>query len=221
MNKSQKNEATFGQGLEMAQLAIKAIANARKQTRINNQQFQKIMRDPGEVYDYFLDLFKKHLDTGCLRYLKTIEIGDSNGERLICNSSGVFKSYIDNDFLLPNLTEKSSKKAAGKVDVYELYRDVPSKQFVYSLERPLEEIVFTQDQIIEICANNRSDLGQAGCVNIFIIKKNPAKLATINNLLLAWVDVSVDELMVGVSELRRTIDSIFLPRLFVPAPENF
>jgi len=160
-------------------------------------------------------------DTIYLHYLKTIKVKASDGTRMIYKSPEVFKSYLDINFKKWGLTEVPNATTQTAVDMYELYKDAISKKFILSLNRPLESLILTDNQIIDICLDNHIDLRKDGHANLFLIKKDKKKVATEDNVFVVLVGVGADGLRVYVNGFSDGSgwNGSYLHRFFVPATE--
>jgi len=103
---------------------------------------------------------------------EVITIPPCDGTRLISAAKNVFTSGIDQDFTRWNLSQVGNSTPATNVSVHEMGKDAKFTQIFGSLGTDLDNLVLTQDQIIEFCLEHRSKLRQDGDATFFLFKEN-------------------------------------------------
>jgi len=177
METSDPKKASFGQGLELANILNKAIANAVKKTGASSDDVQKIIGKPDVIYkcieNLFLDVVVKNPSI-----LKLISAGEKimvealNGKELISKAKMIFTSYIDTEFTHLKLNEASVATPETFLDVYEIVNTATYAQIFTELNSNLNKLVMTQEQIICFCKKHSKWLRQEQCGTYFLIKVN-------------------------------------------------
>jgi hypothetical protein len=99
------------------------------------------------------------------KLLKTIKLNKSSGELTLAEASDVF-SYIDSDFKNWNLNKKDKATKEMTLEVREMTEDAT---FAQLFENP-EQLILTQEQIIDFCKNHKEDLREYGDFAFFLFK---------------------------------------------------
>jgi hypothetical protein len=196
------HEPTFGQGLEVAGIVMKAIASGAKKGNIDSDGVQeKIVGNPGVLFDFFENLFsgnkKENKPVSISKLLsagETLKIEKLDGKRFIGGAKQVFKSYIDGDFKGWDLNKTAEATEEISVQVHELIGDAIFAKMFTSLTGDLDKLCLTQDQIISFCEKYPSWLRQEGCATFFLFKMN-------GEYFVAYVFVFSDGLYVYVHHL--------------------
>jgi hypothetical protein len=170
---------TFGQGLEVAGIVMKAIASAAKKSNFDSDKVQnKIVGNPGAIFDFFDGLFAEEAvqkaTPSILKLLSTDEtltIEALNGKEFIYGDKKVFKSYIDDDFKNLKLDKASEATKEISVQVHELVENATFAKMFTSLSGDLDKLCLTQHQIKRFCVKYSSQLSQNGAT-FFLFKLN-------------------------------------------------
>jgi hypothetical protein len=177
MEKSSQEKASFGQGLELANILNKAIANAVKKTGASSDDVQKLINKPGVIYKCVENLFSDSVVTKP-SILKLISVGEkimiesSDGKALISKAKNTFKSSIDFDFTNFKLNKAGIATYETLLDVYEMANDATFVQMFSELNSDLDKLAMTQAQIIRFCEKHPTWLRQEGYPTFFLIKVN-------------------------------------------------
>lgn len=99
-------------------------------------------------------------------------IKTTTGQRTIAKAKDVFPGYIDGDFVNWGLDLIGQATKESLADVWELVKDSTFLQFFQSLGKNLDELCWTQDQIITFCEDHREWLRTDGHVTFFLFKEN-------------------------------------------------
>jgi hypothetical protein len=168
---------SFGQGLELAMLIEKAIANAVKTTNADSDKVQGVIGKPGIIFKFFEDLLADKVEPKS-SMLKLISAGEKimiealDGKATIAEAKKIFKSYLDSDFKNWGLNKSGSATAETLVDINEIVEDGNFVQIFTALNSDLNKIVMTQAQIIRFCEKHPTLLRQDGNATFFLIKEN-------------------------------------------------
>jgi hypothetical protein len=207
---------SFGQGLELAMLIEKAIANAVKKTNADSDKVQeRMIGKPGVIYKFFEDLLADEAEQKS-SMLKLISGGEKimiealDGKATITDAKKTFV-YIDSDFKGWGLNKKGEATKETPIQPYELVQDANFAK-IFSSFANLDEACFTQAQIIRFCEKYPRQLRQEGYGNFFLLKMD-------GEYFVALVDVHSDGLKADVG--RFDIDDVWSAecrhRVFVPA----
>ena len=120
---------------------------------------------------------------------KSLIIPECDGGRTFANSESVFECGLGYDF--PSGAQLVVKKPtpATIVDVYDLVKEAMAFQMFDSLSHNLEDLILTENQIIEFSVRHTKRLLAGGFNNFFLLKEDEDKPAELGNLLLARVRV--------------------------------
>ncbi|MDD4902792.1 MAG: hypothetical protein PHE24_06720 [Patescibacteria group bacterium] len=169
---------TFGQGLEVAGIVLKAIASAAKKNSIDSDGVQnKIVSNPGAIFDFFDGLFAEKSEKPTGSILKLLSFGEASiieacdGQRTIASAKDVFKSGIDNNFKNWDLDKASDATPETAVQAHELIENATFVKMFTSLISDLDKLCLTQDQIIRFCVKYPGQLSQSGAT-FFLFKMN-------------------------------------------------
>jgi hypothetical protein len=170
---------TFGQGLEVAGIVMKAIASAAKKSNFDSDQVQnKIVGKPGAIFDFFDGLFAEKLENKptapilkLLSHSENLIIEALDGKEFICGDRKVFKSYISDDFKNLKLNQVSEATKEISVQVHELVEDATFAKIFTSLSSDLDKLCLTQHQIKRFCVKYPNQLSRNG-VTFFLFKLN-------------------------------------------------
>lgn len=176
--KESSQSPSFGQGLELANIVNKAIANAIKKNKVTAEEVQILIGKPGRVFELFDKLFVKDQseknDTilTLLSIPETLVLETLDGKATIANAKSTFKSYLDPDFKNWGLNNKGDATKETPVQVYEMAKDATFSQMFNSLSSDLDSLCLTQNQIIRFCEKYPSHLRQDGYATFFLFKEN-------------------------------------------------
>lgn len=125
-------------------------------------------------------------------YLRLISDGHKltipacSGGRTIARAGGVFRGYIDPDFVGYGLDDiEGAATPDTDVEVNELIRDGKAEDIYNSVGGDLDRFVLTQDQVISFVEIHRDWLRAGGYGTFFLLKKS-------NEFFFAYVDLSSD-----------------------------
>jgi len=200
MEKSSQNTPSFGQGLELSQIAIKAIASAAKKNNPSDDFLQKIVGKPGVIFEFFERLLAEAIEAKKNSILSLISgneklmIEASDGKDYIFDAKRTFKSGIDPDFKNRGLNKSGPATEEILVDVNEMTGDGTFVQIFTTLSSDLEKLVMTQAQIIRFCEKYPTWLRQEGYATFFLTKVG-------NEYFVVGVNVNYVGLVVGVDRL--------------------
>jgi len=99
-------------------------------------------------------------------------LGPLDGSRTIARARDIFSGYLDSDFRNWGLDVSSRATEEARTQVFEMRRDANFADMFGSLARPLSELTFTQDQIIEFCLKYPNWLRQDGYATFFLFEVN-------------------------------------------------
>jgi len=173
---SQKTPSS-GQVLELAGIAVKAIASGIKNGNPDFDRVQGIVGNPGAIYDFFSNLFAEKSEKPTSSILKllsaseTLTIESLDGKEFIHGDRKVFKSYIDDDFKNWKLNQASEATKETAVQVHELVEDATFAKMFTSLSGDLDKLCLTQHQIKRFCVKYPGQLSQSGAT-FFLFKLN-------------------------------------------------
>lgn len=177
MGKSSPQDASFGQGLELAGVFIKAIAVAAKKNGVTSDDIQKIFGNTDEVYksvDALISKFRsKKLGELVLKLVfseKPLVISSSSKGKLAINAKDVFKFGVD-DLVDWAQAEECPSTPEIEVDVYEIIKEITFEQLFRGFNYDLDKIVMTRSQIVYFCKNYRGLLKKQGHATYFLSKK--------------------------------------------------
>lgn len=191
---------SFGQGLELATVAIKAIASAAKKNKTTDDTIQKIVGKPGVVFEFFDKLLaganeeKKPSILSLISANEKIMIESSDGKAYISDAKKTFKSNIDGCFKSWGLNRSGPATAEILLDVNEMVGDGTFVQIFTSITSDLDKLVMTQAQIIRFCEKHPIWLRQEGYATFFLTKVG-------GEYFVVRVDVHADGLYVYVNRL--------------------
>jgi len=136
---------------------------------------------------------QKFIVTRPLQLDETLVIEEiTNSEATIATASNTFRSGISHYFLELGLDKKSVDTKEMVVKPLELIKDARLAEIFNS--NNLDEVCFTQAQIIRFCEKYPRQLRQNGCANLFLFKEN-------KKYFVASVNVYFDGLYVHVFRL--------------------
>jgi hypothetical protein len=195
MEKSSQ-DASFGQGLELAIIIEKALIGAIKKHNSNAQKVQELIEKPGPIFKSLEDLLAEKIETksSILKLIsgsEKIMIEASDGKATIARAKNTFKSYIDNDFKNWGLDTPGLATPEILLDVHELIQDANFSQIFNSLNSDLDRLVLTQAQIIRFCEKHPTWLNQEGNATFFLTKVNGEYLVVRVSVLSDGLGVSV------------------------------
>ena len=138
-------------------------------------------------------------------------IGSTDGSRTIAKAENVFHGYIDPNFKNWGLDVSGKTTLEGKGEVHEMRQDAIFSEMFRSLERPLSELVLSQDEIIDFCEKHFEWLRADGYATFCLFEEN-------RKFFVADVHVHSDGLYARVNrfEYSRVWDGENRPRLVVP-----
>ncbi|MFP4514840.1 MAG: hypothetical protein ACLFNO_02435 [Parcubacteria group bacterium] len=220
MKQSSQNPS-FGQGLELANIANKAIVNTIKKNKVTAEEVQRVIGKPGQVFELFDKLFAKdqlEKNDSILSLLSTPEtlvLEELDGKATLAEAKSTFKSYVDSDFRNWGLNDKGNGSKEMPVQVYEMVKDATYSQMFNSLPSDLDSLCLTQNQIIRFCEKHPSHLRQDGYITLFLFKESAEYFVT-------RVAVGSGGLGVGLDRFGSTVvwSAEFRYRLIVPQLNN-
>jgi hypothetical protein len=166
-----------GQALELADIAVKAIASGIKKRNPDFDRVQAIVGNPGPIYDFFSSLFTEKSEKSTSYVLKLLSLGETSsieacdGQRTIAGAKDVFESGIDDDFKRLGLDKAGEATPETAVQVYELIGNATFVKMFTSLTNDLDKLCLTQDQIIRFCVKYPGQLSQISAT-FFLFKMN-------------------------------------------------
>lgn len=175
MEKSSQPKASFGQGLELAIVILKAFATIAKKIGPSSSGAQKLIDKPGIIYKCVENLFSESVVVE-RSILKIISAGDkiiiesSDGKLLISKAKKTFNSWIDPCFNDWKLNEPGVITPETLLDIYEVSNNVTFLQMFSDLSSDLDKLVMTQSQIILFCEKYPNWLRSDGCATFFLTK---------------------------------------------------
>ncbi|MEI7451795.1 MAG: hypothetical protein WCK37_01175 [Candidatus Falkowbacteria bacterium] len=135
-----------------------------------------------------------------------------NSEVSIAKAKATFKSHIDDNFKNWGLDKSSVDTAEINVKPFELIANAKFAEIFTSFSNDLDELCFTQAQIIRFCEKYPRQLRQDGNANFFLMKENDEYFV---------VSVGVGSGGLGVHVRRfdsgNVWDAAYLHGVFVPA----
>jgi hypothetical protein len=189
-----------GQALELADIAVKAIASGMKKSNPNFDQIQGIVGNPDAIYDFFKNLFsektedkKADLVTKILADNENLAIEALDGKEFIYGNKNVFRSGIDDDFKNYGLNKAGVATPETALQVRKLVEDATFAKMFTSLTNDLDKLCLTQEQIIRFCVKYPGQLSRSGAT-FFLLKLN-------GEYFVASVDVHGDGLYACVNRL--------------------
>jgi hypothetical protein len=166
-----------GQALELAGIAVKAIASGIKKGNPDFDRVQGIVGNPGAIYDFFSNLFAEKIEKPTSSILKLLSGGENltievlDGQEFIHGAKDVFKSGIDDDFKNLRLNRASEATKETSVQVHELAENAIFAKMFTSLSGDLDKLCLTQHQIRRFCVKYPAQLSQSGAT-FFLFKLN-------------------------------------------------
>lgn len=103
---------------------------------------------------------------------ENLVLGPLDGSRTIAGAKNVFRAYLDSDFRNWSLDVRAPATEETRARVYEMCEDGTYADIFGSFARPLSELCFTQDQIVEFCVKYPDRLRQDGFATFFLFKVN-------------------------------------------------
>ena len=177
MEKSSQQDPSFGQGLELAGIIIKAIASVAKKTNTDLDRVQSVIGKPGVIFQLIEGLFvedgKTKKNPSILQLIsggEKLMIEALDGKAYISDAKKTFKSFIDPNFKNWGLNQFGSATTETLLDVSEMTSDGTFVQVFTSITSDLDKIVMTQAQIIRFCEKYPTWLRQKGYATFFLTK---------------------------------------------------
>jgi len=200
MKKSSQNPS-FGQGLELAGIIIKAIASAAKKTKADSDRVQAVIGKPGVIFKFIEGLFAEGMEieksSSIVRLIsggEKIMIEALDGKEYISDAKKTFRSFISGDFKNLGLNQSGPATAEVLLDVHEMVSNGNFVQIFTDISNHLDKLVMTQSQIIRFCEKHPTWLRREGYATLFLTKVN-------GEYLVVYVFVSDGGLDVLVSRL--------------------
>ncbi|MGE5425573.1 MAG: hypothetical protein ACM3PZ_00605 [Bacillota bacterium] len=155
----QKREQSFGQGLELIDIAAKAIATAAKNSDVESDFIQKIIGKPQAIFDFYKKLFKgEEPDDQSSGQLILMSQGESPLiEELDCSmrfsaAHEFLRPYDDGIYDKYNLNHPAKKKTPKTFcDVYKTTFSSSYRQIFATINENLDRLVLSQHQILWFC----------------------------------------------------------------------
>lgn len=116
-------------------------------------------------------------DMSSVPYLRLISGGHSltikacSGKRTIAKAKMVFRGHIDPDFVGYGLDVEGVATPDMGVEVHELVSDGQFENIYNNVERDLEKLVLTQDQVISFVEDHLEGLRKDNSETFFLLKK--------------------------------------------------
>lgn len=101
-----------------------------------------------------------------------IVIPPCDGRRFIARAKSIFQASIDTDFKNWKLAQAGPATEATNAAVYEMAKEATFVRMFGSLCPDLDQLCFTQDQIIAFCECSRTSLRAGGHATFFLFKEN-------------------------------------------------
>jgi len=200
MEKSSQNPS-FGQGLELTGIIIKAIASAAKKTKADANRVQAIIGKPGVIFQLIEGLFAEDgKNKNNPSILQLISGGEKlitealDGKAYISDAKKIFKLYIDSDFKNWGLNQSGPATAETLLNVSEIVADATFVQIFTGITPDLDKIVMTQAQIIRFCEKHPAWLRQEGYATFFLTKISGEYFVVSVHVYDDGLDVYVDRL---------------------------
>jgi len=206
MEKS-SHDPTSGQGLEIIGIIIKALASALKKTKINADNIQKIIGNPGVIFKMIEGLLDGTLEAK-LSPVKLLSAGEIiklealDGKDYILKAKETFKSLIRSDFKELELDQSGPATIETRLDLCEVTGNGSGISIFGGISRDLDKIIMTQAQIISFCQKYPNLLNRVS-PTLFLMKKG-------NTYYIVYVSVYPEGLCVGANLLRS--DDMFYAR---------
>ncbi len=169
MKKSSHQKPSFGQGLELVIVVIRAIINAAKRVDITKNGIQRIIGKPGEIFNFFEGVFLRSRLSGkgkvnadsSLSIEKSFTLGALDDQKAILDLKDIF-SIIDHRFKDLVFIKRKTKKTS--IDLKRLsIRD--SISFVFNAyPGDLNDVCCTESQIVEFFRKYAKDFQYSGSV---------------------------------------------------------
>jgi hypothetical protein len=175
MKKSGQKDPSFGQGLELAGIIIKAVATAAKKLSISDEDVQKVVHKPGVIFNLVEGLFVSEVITkpSITRLIESgVMIEKCDGKAYISDAKNIFKSYINLSFRDFFLNKKDQATEETLLDIHEIVESANCSQIFLSLNTDLDKLVMTQNQIIRFCEKYSTLLRKKGFATFFLVKEN-------------------------------------------------
>ncbi|MDD5528387.1 MAG: hypothetical protein PHO56_05490 [Patescibacteria group bacterium] len=167
-----------GQALELADIAVKAIASGIKKENPDFDRVQRIVGNPGAIYDFFRKLFSEKTEDKKVAPILKFLSGDEklviealDGKKFIYGDKKVFESDIDSDFENYGLKKAGVATPETAVRVYEMVEDAVFAKMFTSLSGDLDKLCLTQHQIKRFCVKYSNWLCR-GYSTFFLFKMN-------------------------------------------------
>jgi hypothetical protein len=192
------SQPSSGQALELANIAVKAIASGLKKGNPDFDRVQGVIGSPNAIYDFFSELFSEKTEdkkpASILKLLsgdEKLSIEALDGKEFIHGDKKVFPSGIDGDFKNYGLNKSGVATSETAVQVHEMVEDATFAKMFTSLTGNLDKLCFTQHQIKRFCVKYPNWLHQEGYATLFLFKLN-------GEYFVAYVYVSGAGLYAGV-----------------------
>ena len=148
--------------------------------KINSVNSQRIFANKDFVKSIAEFAKKKIIELACgiVGVLKLISageklvIGATGGKRTIAQAKEIFKGYLDPDFKNYGCDVSGEAKPETPTEVYEMVKDADFRKIFGSFGVNLDQLCFTQDQIIGFVENFRNWLHPEGWATLFLFKVN-------------------------------------------------
>ncbi len=140
-----------------------------------------------------------------------INLEATDGSRFISEAEPTFKDKIEENFKRYNLGKKSIPTEKTLVSVYESTKPGTGQEFFKRFFVKLDELVLTQNQIIDFCEKHPSLLCQNG-VTLFLIKEY-------YKYFIVWVKIHSNGLWVNVHHFNH--ENIFVSHHYIVVPTQF
>jgi hypothetical protein len=138
-----------------------------------------------------------------------LKIGPTDGRRTIASAKEVFTGSIDYNFRR-HLDKHSFDSLSTGFRVLELHKNALFSELFLSIGKSLDDLCFTQAQIIQVCTEHCAKLIDNGCSNFFLMKEG-------DDFFVAYVFVYDGGLRVFRFEYDCVWHGEYLHRVFVPA----
>ncbi|MDD5084023.1 MAG: hypothetical protein PHT88_03800 [Candidatus Moranbacteria bacterium] len=142
----------------MKKFILWAINFVLKQQWVSMQEIENLSKP---IVTTTVEVSTPKIETEYLHQLfvnETIAINSTDGMRTIAEANAVFTGYIDPEFVKWGLNKPSKSTKKTKAIVCEMTKDGIFSKIFGSLGRSLDDMCFTQSQIIDFSENHKDKL---------------------------------------------------------------
>ena len=168
--KGGQEKASFGQGLEIAGIILKAVATAAKKHKVGDEDVQKIVGKPGVAYSLADELFTSKKPAQLLNLVESgVMIEACDGEDYFGKPKSNFNGYIGENLKNFNLNKKEKPRAETLLDIHDVSGRGRFNEIFSKINFDLEKLVMALDQIIRFCIKHPTKLLRNN-FNFFLVK---------------------------------------------------